>query len=152
MLCASVDNIRERAQAQGTALHTQCPVEVVIAAVDRDALLLVIGNLLDNALKYTQSGGSIHTKCYQAEGFATFEVSDTGVGISPADQSRVFDRFYRADKARSREMGGTGLGLSVVSELVALMGGKVQVTSKLGEGSTFTVLLPQPGGEAAPGM
>ena len=152
MLCASVDNIRERAQAQGTALHTQCPVEVVIAAVDRDALLLVIGNLLDNALKYTQSGGSIHTKCYQAEGFATFEVSDTGVGISPADQSRVFDRFYRADKARSREMGGTGLGLSVVSELVALMGGKVQVTSKLGEGSTFTVLLPQPGGDGAPEM
>lgn len=152
MLCASVDNIRERAQAQGITLHKQCPENAVIAAVDREALLLIIGNLLDNALKYTQAGGSIHTRCYQADGFAAFDIADTGIGISPVDQARIFDRFYRADKARSRGMGGTGLGLSVVNELVALMGGKVQVESKLGEGSTFTVFLPQPDGEAAPGM
>ncbi len=142
MLFASVDNIRERAQAHGVTLSAECPDKVIIAAVDREALLLIIGNLMDNALKYTQEGGSIRTRCYQAEGFAAFDIADTGIGISPADQARIFDRFYRTDKARSREMGGTGLGLSVVNELVALMGGKVQVASKLGEGSTFTVYLP----------
>lgn len=142
MLCASVDNIRERAQARGIELMTKCHDTPILAAVDREALLLIIGNLLDNALKYTQAGGSIRTRCYLSDAFAAFDVSDTGIGISQTDQARIFDRFYRADKARSREIGGTGLGLSVVSELVALMGGKVQVVSVLGEGSTFTVFLP----------
>ncbi len=142
ILCASADNVRERAQVHGIALFTECPEKAVLAAGDREALLLIIGNLLDNAVKYTPSGGSVRVSCREEGGFAVLEVTDTGIGIAPADLPRVFDRFYRTDRARSRESGGSGLGLSLVKELAGLLGGKVLVSSIPGEGSTFSVYIP----------
>jgi signal transduction histidine kinase len=98
--------------------------------------------LLDNAIKYTASGGKIAVSIGVRESKAVLEVTDTGTGI-PADAlPHVFERFFRADKARSRELGGAGLGLSIVKSICAAHGGIVSVQSKEGEGSRFIVELP----------
>ncbi len=102
----------------------------------------VMINLLDNAIKYTQEGGSVSVGAKVSEDRVQFDISDTGVGISPEDLPRIFERFYRVDKARSRELGGTGLGLSIVKHIVSAHGGQVWVTSELGRGSTFSFTIP----------
>lgn len=117
---------------------------------DTAELRSAIGNLLENAVHYTPRGGSVAVwaeAAVDAKGVAgvVVRVADTGVGIAPEDQSRVFDRFYRVDKARARATGGTGLGLSIVRSTVVRHGGTVSLTSTLGEGSTFTVWLPAAG-------
>ena len=116
---------------------------------EREALRQVVGNLIDNAIKYTGRGGSVRVVLTMEGANCRFEVVDTGLGLSPADQDRVFERFYRVDRARSRELGGTGLGLSIVKNLVKSLGGEVGVRSVLGQGSTFWVQLPLAGGDAA---
>ena len=116
--------------------------ENVVGEVDESKLLQVMYNLTDNAIKYTPDGGTITVTLSQTATQAVFAVSDTGVGISDEDLTHIFDRFYRVDKARSRESGGTGLGLSIVRQLVALHGGQITVDSTPGKGSTFTVTLP----------
>ena len=103
----------------------------------------MISNLIDNAIKYTPEGGVVTLTLRQATDELRIEVSDTGIGLSPDDQSRVFERFYRVDRARSRELGGTGLGLSIVKNTVRGMGGDVGVDSAVGRGSTFWVSLPR---------
>ena len=118
--------------------------ENVVGEVDESKLLQVMYNLTDNAIKYTPDGGTITVTLSQTATQAVFAVSDTGVGISDEDLTHIFDRFYRVDKARSRESGGTGLGLSIVRQLVALHGGQITVDSTPGKGSTFTVTLPIP--------
>jgi two-component system phosphate regulon sensor histidine kinase PhoR len=102
----------------------------------------ILQNLLDNALRYTAPGGRIHVKATVEESEMVFSVADTGIGIPKADQDRIFERFYRADAARSRESGGTGLGLSIVKHLVEAHGGRIRVESEVGRGSTFYVHLP----------
>jgi len=114
---------------------------------DEIALRTLVRNLLDNAVRYTDPGGHIHlgirTESGAADGdWIVLSVRDDGVGIPQADQQRVFERFYRVDKARSRETGGTGLGLSIVRHVTERHGGKVEVASTLGVGSTFTVRIP----------
>lgn len=109
---------------------------------DREALRQVVGNLVDNAIKYTGEGGDVRAQLTIDDGRALLEVVDTGIGLSPEDQERVFERFYRVDRARSREVGGTGLGLSIVKNTVKSLGGEVGVRSRLGSGSTFWVTLP----------
>jgi len=109
---------------------------------DKSKLGQVIYNLTENALKYTPDGGHIHAELVQRGKLAVFTVTDDGVGIPKEDQAHIFDRFYRVDKARSRETGGTGLGLSIVRQIVELHGGRVTVDSEPGKGSTFTVELP----------
>jgi two-component system phosphate regulon sensor histidine kinase PhoR len=109
---------------------------------DPGAVLRVLTNLLDNAIKYSDPGGSIGIRVWREQGFIWTRLTDTGVGIAEAELSRIFERFYRADKARSRSRGGTGLGLSIVKLLVQAMAGEVSVTSQLGVGSQFTVRLP----------
>jgi signal transduction histidine kinase len=99
-------------------------------------------NLLDNAVKYTPAGGEIRVELIGRNGHAQVVVRDTGIGISERDQLHVFDRFYRVDKARSRALGGAGLGLSIVHWIVEAHGGTVTVVSSLGKGSAFTVKLP----------
>ncbi len=108
---------------------------------DRVRLEQVVANLLDNAVKYTEQG-SVEVRVGEAGARAWFEVRDTGPGIPADDIPRIFERFYRVDKARSREKGGTGLGLSIVKHVIALHGGEVSVVSRLGEGSTFRFELP----------
>ena len=98
--------------------------------------------LVDNAIKYTLEGGSVLVEMENSDGKRTgFSVMDSGIGIAPEDLDKVFERFYRVDKARSREMGGNGLGLAIASEIVKLHDGKISVASKLGEGTKFTVEL-----------
>src|SRR5439155_21338651 len=114
----------------------------VAAWADEEAVHQILDNLVDNALKYTPPGGRIWVRWRSADGQVCLEVEDTGIGIPEQDLPRIFERFYRVDKARSRELGGTGLGLSIVKHLVQAMQGNVHATSRLGQGTTFHVQLP----------
>ena len=126
---------RVHLQAHGTE-------QAVTLRADREGLRQVVGNLVDNALKYTPEGGRVTVRLAVAADHLLLEVEDTGIGLSPEDQERVFERFYRVDRARSRDLGGTGLGLSIVKNTVRSLGGEVGVRSELGFGSTFWVRLP----------
>ena len=104
-------------------------------------------NLVDNAVKYTPAGGTITIECHAADharhaGLAALTVHDTGIGIAPEHLPHIFDRFHRVDKGRSRAQGGTGLGLAIVKSIAEAYGGRVMVESMVGQGSTFTILLP----------
>lgn len=130
------------AQAKSIALAAEPPTEEIVAWADDEGLLTVLNNLVDNAIKYTPAGGRVTVR-WRVEGRrAVIEVQDTGIGISKPHQARVFERFYRVDKARSRELGGTGLGLSIVKHWAQVFGGSVEVASELGRGSTFSIRLP----------
>jgi two-component system phosphate regulon sensor histidine kinase PhoR len=109
---------------------------------DRRALEQVLLNLLDNAIKYSDPGGRIEISVSAAPPFVRIDVSDGGIGVPEADQARIFERFYRVEKARSRDLGGTGLGLAIVKHLVQAQDGEVFVTSREGQGATFSVRLP----------
>ena len=111
---------------------------------DEARLREVFDNLLDNAVKYSNESGDIHLGAERRDGTIVLSVSDSGIGVSSEDISRIFERFYRADKARSREMGGTGLGLSIVKHIAQLHGGNVEAESEPGKGATIRVLLPNP--------
>jgi two-component system, OmpR family, phosphate regulon sensor histidine kinase PhoR len=132
------------------AKHQQLQTSIVPGTAvlgDEVALCTLIRNLLDNAIRYTETEGHIAISVDKETGasgaaWVVLKVEDDGVGIPAADQSRVFERFYRVDKARSRETGGTGLGLSIVRHVAERHGGTVEVSSVLGSGSTFTVRLP----------
>jgi len=113
------------------------------ARADRRALEQVIGNLLDNAIKYCPQGASIAIHVEAQGERARLSVSDTGPGIPPQHLPRLFERFYRVDASRSRELGGTGLGLAIVKHLIEAMGGTVGVESETGKGSTFSFTLPK---------
>jgi two-component system phosphate regulon sensor histidine kinase PhoR len=112
-----------------------------LVLADRSKLEQVMVNLLDNAIKYTPESGMITISANEANDSVTVTVADTGIGISPKDLPRIFERFYRVDTARSREQGGTGLGLAIVKHIIQLYGGSVAVESTPGKGSTFTVSL-----------
>ena len=117
-----------------------CDAHVIQADEQKIKQLMLI--LVDNAVKYTPDGGEVHVGFEKApQGRVRFFVQDTGIGIAKEDQRRIFDRFYRVDKARSREMGGNGLGLSIAQEIVNLHQGSIEVTSTLGKGTRFTVEL-----------
>ena len=126
--------------------HQQTLTERIAAGVtlsaDASKLRQVLDNLVENAVKYTPDGGDITVTMARQGRFVVWTVKDNGVGIPAADQGHIFDRFYRVDKARSRETGGTGLGLSIVRQLVTLHGGDISVQSTPGKGSTFTVKIP----------
>ncbi len=109
---------------------------------DREGLREILDNLVDNAIKYTPEGGKVSLRWSCEGGMCHISVADTGIGIGAEHRRRVFERFYRVDKARSRELGGTGLGLSIVKHLCQSFGGKVGVESENGKGSVFTVSLP----------
>ena len=115
------------------------PVEI---QADPSRLKQVVVNLLDNAIKYTPEGGNVSISVMRRDDHAVLEVADSGLGISADDLPHVFERFYRADKARSRQMGGTGLGLSIVRSICLAHGGQITVNSTEGRGSLFRVELP----------
>ena len=112
-------------------------------AADHDRLAQILINLVDNAVKYTPTGGAVTVRARPLGDHVEIAVSDTGVGIPRADLPRITERFYRVDKARSRELGGTGLGLAIVKNLAQIMKGGVKVASEVGRGTTFTVSLPR---------
>jgi two-component system phosphate regulon sensor histidine kinase PhoR len=122
-------------------LITVAPPESVLVMADEEALEQILDNLIDNAIKYTNSGGTITVRWGAVANRCRLDVEDTGIGIPQAHILRIFERFYRVDRARSRELGGTGLGLSIVKHLVQILDGTVSVTSRLEKGSKFTVEL-----------
>jgi signal transduction histidine kinase len=130
---------------RGLALDHQVSLDLDVsepaaARCDRAATEQVLAILLDNAITYTPAGGSVHVRTGVQSGKAQIVVADTGIGIADEDRQRIFDRFYRADPARSRSSGGAGLGLSIAAELMAAQKGRIAVESELGKGSTFTLL------------
>jgi two-component system phosphate regulon sensor histidine kinase PhoR len=132
-------------QLTSRSLAWECVVEGdTLAWADRRAVEQVLTNLLENAAKYTEPGGRIGVRVVGAGDEVRVEVSDTGIGIPPEDLPRIFERFYRVDKARSRDLGGTGLGLAIVKHLVQLLGGEVYVHSEVGKGSVFSFTLRRP--------
>lgn len=135
-------DLHSLADKQQLRLHAEgCDAAAWVMA-EREALRQVAGNLIDNAIKYTPAGGQVRVTLLRQDSSILLEVTDTGIGLAPTDQARVFERFYRVDRARSRDVGGTGLGLAIVKNTVKGLGGEVRVRSELGRGSTFTVELP----------
>jgi two-component system phosphate regulon sensor histidine kinase PhoR len=131
----------EMAGARGVELHVNLSPDVELRG-DRAQLELLVSNLIDNALRYTEPGGSVWLRLTELSGKVEVAVEDTGMGIPSSDLPRVFERFYRIDKARHRQTGGTGLGLAIVRHVAESHGGKVTVDSELGRGSTFVATLP----------
>jgi two-component system phosphate regulon sensor histidine kinase PhoR len=152
-LAAVVDSVLEivaaKARDGDVALHADVPSSLTVQA-DHDRLAQVLINLVDNAVKYTAAGGAVTVRARStSDGRVELSVADTGVGIPRADLPRITERFYRVDKARSRELGGTGLGLAIVKHLVLAHGGEMAIESEEGRGTTVRVTLPASGGTAA---
>ncbi len=137
----AADQVRSEADNKGVSMRLRNGGETRVTA-DQDLLLQLILNLLDNAVKHTPSGGSIDVSWSKADGQAKVVVSDEGPGIPTEHLPRIFDRFYRVDKARSREGGGVGLGLSICRWIAQAHGGTIQADNAPGQGATFTVHLP----------
>ncbi len=110
--------------------------------VDQDKFMQVIDNIMNNAIKYSPDGGTITARLVETHNHVILSITDQGLGIPRKDISKVFDRFYRVDKARSRQQGGTGLGLAISKEVVEALGGRIWVDSQEGKGSTFSISLP----------
>jgi two-component system phosphate regulon sensor histidine kinase PhoR len=134
----------ERAEERRIKLRTELQPGVGVRG-DRAQLGLLLSNLIDNALRYTPSKGAVCVRLDAAESRAVLQVADSGEGIPAGELPRVFERFYRVDKARTRQTGGTGLGLAIVRHVAEAHGGTVRVDSELARGSTFTVTLPVAG-------
>jgi two-component system phosphate regulon sensor histidine kinase PhoR len=144
MITGALDTVRPIAAKKGIVLELASASGPDEVYCDREAVHQILINLLDNAIKYTPAGGRITAGVRNFPGDAAlpeFYVRDTGQGIPAGDLPRLFERFYRVDKARSREMGGTGLGLAIVKHLARAQGGDVYVESRLNEGSTFSFTL-----------
>lgn len=139
---ASVANFQPTAEEKKVSLSVELPESAVRVLGDWDALELVFNNLLDNALKYTPANGIVRVQVRSESEEVSVKIEDSGIGISPEHHDRIFERFYRVDKARSRELGGTGLGLSIVNHICKVHGGAVAVQSVPGTGSVFSVRLP----------
>jgi len=110
---------------------------------DEDLLSQVWTNLIHNSIKFSPEAASVKVTLHRCDDLAEFRISDTGIGISAEDQARIFERFYKVDAARSGSNGGSGLGLSIVKKIIDLHQGEIRVESELGQGTTFTILLPR---------
>ncbi|MDO9464885.1 MAG: ATP-binding protein [bacterium] len=133
-----VFSLNKQAKDKSIKIQTDIPKDISDVLADEARIAQVLLNLIDNAVKYTQEGDEVTISAKEKDGFVQVDVTDTGIGIPEKDISRLFERFYRADKARSRELGGTGLGLSIVKHIVQAHNGQVSVQSVLGKGSTFS--------------
>jgi heavy metal sensor kinase len=141
LLTAVAGQVRPLAEARGQRLEDRVEPGLVVPG-DPDQLIRLFFNLLDNAVKFTGDGGRIGVAARREAAAVTVAVSDTGAGIAPEHVDRVFDRFYRAEESRARATGGHGLGLAIAGEIARAHGGTLSASSRLGQGSTFTVTLP----------
>jgi signal transduction histidine kinase len=142
----AVEAVQERFATPQCRLHVEVSDALPVITGDRDALVTMLVNLLDNAWKYTGQTKDVRVRVLAVDGQVRFEVADNGVGLSRRAIKRVFDRFYQVDRSLSRTAGGCGLGLSIVRFIVTAHGGSIEVNSQPGEGSTFAVTLPATGG------
>jgi len=138
----AVEAVRERYDSAGFRLEVDTRPDLPAVVGDRDALVTVVINLLDNAWKYSQNDRRVMLRTWAQAGEVRFEVADHGIGLSRRDLKRIFEKFYQVDRSLSRETGGCGLGLSIVKFIVEAHNGSVEVTSRPGQGSTFAVRLP----------
>lgn len=141
---SQVEALARLAGERRVAVNAACERGVWLVAVPED-LRLLVSNLLENAILYNVEGGSVRLAAHRNGSEVLLEVADTGIGIPERDQDRVFERFYRVDRGRSRALGGTGLGLAIVRHAVARQGGQIRLQSTPEEGSVFTVTLPVEG-------
>lgn len=137
-----VELLGAQAEAKDISLVVEIPPSLPQVKMNSQFLHQVLVNLVDNAIKYSLPGGRVKIVAAASGPEVKLEVQDTGIGIPPADQPRVFERFYRVDKARSRAQGGTGLGLAIVKHILESHGGRISLASIPGEGSTFTCFIP----------
>ena len=144
IVCEAAQRLKPMAEKKGVEL--KCSVQEETVQGEANRLDQVVTNLVENAIKYTDKG-HIAVSLTQDGGFALLKVADTGIGVPEDAIPHLFERFYRVDKARSRETGGTGLGLAIVDQIVSLHGGDIRVESELGKGSTFYVRIPLAGEE-----
>lgn len=152
-LLAIAEKVRESLsiQAEGKDVTVTVSGDAGILNANPDRLTQLVLNLLDNAIKYNRSGGSVSVIVRQLRNAVTLTVSDTGIGIPPEAKDRVFERFYRVDKSRSRKIGGTGLGLSIVKHIVSLYHGRIDLKSEVGKGTVIEVTIPSGMHPAPPG-
>jgi signal transduction histidine kinase len=141
-LCRSIIDSAELRIPDSIQLTAELAPMPVTVRADSERLRQVIGNLLDNAIKYSPNGGRIALRTITRDGQGVIEVSDEGIGIPAGEQERIFEKFYRLDPSMTRGVGGSGLGLYIIRELIAHMQGEVIVESQLDRGSTFTISLP----------
>lgn len=146
----AVDGLMSRAEQRRIRMNVDIPPSTVPVLGNPVRLRQMAANLIDNAVKYTPEGGTATVKVRDESDQVIFTVSDTGVGIAPADQPYIFDKFYRARNVKDSDIPGTGLGLSIVKSIVENHGGRVWVDSKLGYGTTFVVVLPKHESTALP--
>jgi two-component system sensor histidine kinase/response regulator len=142
VLDAARETVRPLALKRGIHLESDVPDSLPRIELDRVRITQVLYNLLSNGIKFTPKGGTVHLRADAHDGHVTIAVEDSGIGISPADQQRLFREFERIEPASGPGCEGTGLGLALVKRLVELHSGTVQVTSEVGHGSTFVVTLP----------
>jgi PAS domain S-box-containing protein len=142
ILIEAVDGMRMQAVTKGLALRLEPPEGTAVVAGDAALLRQMVANLVDNAIKYTPSGGTVTVGLSVHDEQAAIHVTDTGIGIAPDDQVRLFEKFYRIKRRDTADIPGTGLGLAIVKSVVERHGGRVWVESELNKGSTFHVLLP----------
>ena len=142
LLRALTQKFADQLLEEGPVLLVNCPNDVPLVLADPERVEQILVNLLGNALRYTNHG-SITIQAWGEVGKVWIAVTDTGVGIAPEDLPHVFERFWRSDRSRDRNSGGTGIGLSISRRLVELQGGEIQASSELGQGSTFQFSLPR---------
>ncbi|KYC35544.1 histidine kinase [Scytonema hofmannii PCC 7110] len=137
-----VDDCAKQETAQHISLSCEFPSESITVQAEKDLLPIAVMNLLSNACKYTPSGGKVKLRLFTQSRQAVIQVADNGVGIPETDLPHIFERFYRVDKKRSRKTGGFGLGLAIAQQIVQVHGGKINVKSVVGQGTTFQIVLP----------
>ena len=147
VVAAAVDRISETADQQDVKVVVSLPADLSPMRGSRLHLESAVFNLLDNAVKFSEPGGRVDVEVEAAGHTLTLSVTDEGIGIPAAEQSRIFERFYRVDRARSRSTGGTGLGLAIVRHVALNHGGEVTVSSREGYGAQFTITLPPDNGD-----
>jgi two-component system sensor histidine kinase SenX3 len=156
VISGGVDRVLELATRREITISTLAPVDpdgrqadALSIRGDRRQLVSAVGNLIENAVKFSEAGSSVQVRARRVDDWLEISVADQGIGIPQRDLDRIFERFYRVDRARSRATGGTGLGLAIVRHVAGNHGGDVSVTSVEGEGSTFVLRLPLSAGDAS---
>jgi two-component system phosphate regulon sensor histidine kinase PhoR len=142
LLEEAITALKWQAKKKDIALSAHCP-QGLTAKLYGSFIIQALINLLDNAIKYSPPSAPVSISAYAAAGELVIQVRDQGIGIPAEHRERVFERFYRVDRARSREAGGTGLGLSIVRHIALMHQGRVEVESHAGEGSLFSIIVPQ---------
>ncbi|NLM76441.1 MAG: cell wall metabolism sensor histidine kinase WalK [Clostridiaceae bacterium] len=142
LVSSCVERLRREAEIKNQNLKLTVMKDIPIIQGDRYRIDQLLINIIGNAIKYTPEKGRIHVKVYVENEYVKIRVEDNGIGIPEEDLGRVFERFYRVDKARSRQLGGTGLGLAIAKEIALLHGGDIYIRSKVGKGTQLTVELP----------